>query len=156
MPVYFERLLPPLTWYLVAFGIVASVFVAFIFVTGPLPAIVGASIAILIAAAVIFSQVAVVRVDDEGTLTAGRSALARSYRGAAEPLDAEETRAVLGAKADARAHLATHGYCPTAVRVRVEDAADPHPYWVVSTRQPRRLASALGWAPEGHDGGVAS
>lgn len=147
MPVYYERLLPPLTWYLVALGIVGSVFVAFIFVTGPLPAILGAIIAALVAAAVIVSQASSVRVDGDGTLTVGRSSLGSVYRGPAEPLDAEQTRAVLGAKADARAHLAVHAFCPTSVRVRVQDAADPHPYWVVSSRQPRRLASALGWRP---------
>lgn len=148
MSAYYERLLPPLTWYLVALGIVASVFVAFIFVTGPLAATLGAIVATLAAAAVIFSQVSFVRVDDDGTLTAGRSSLGRPYRGSAEPLDAEQTRAVLGAKADARAHLAVHGFCPTSVQVRVLDAADPHPYWVVSSRQPRRLANALGWQPQ--------
>lgn len=148
MPAYYERLLPPLTWYLVAAGIVGSVFVAFVFATCPLAAILGASVAALAAAAVIVSQASFVRVDGDGTLTAGRSSLEAAYRGPAEPLDAEQTRAVLGAEADARAHLAVHGFCPTSVRVRVHDAADPHPYWVVSSRQPRRLATALGWRPQ--------
>jgi hypothetical protein len=29
------------------------------------------------------------------------------------------------------------------VRVEVSDAADPVPYWLVSTRRPQRLAAAL-------------
>lgn len=145
MPAYFERLLPPATWYLVALGIIGSVFVAFVFVTSLAVATLAAALATVICAAVIFSQVAVVAVDGDGVLSVGRSTLAPSYRGAAAPLDAEQTRSILGAKADARAYLAVHGFCPTAVQVRVEDAADPHPYWVISTRQPRRLATALGW-----------
>ena len=128
-----------------ALGIVGSVFVAFVFVTSLTAATLAAGLATVVCAAIIFSQVAVVAVDREGVLTVGRSSLPPSYRGAAEPLDAEQTRSILGAKADARAYLAVHGFCPTAVRVRVEDAADPHPYWVISTRQPRRLATALGW-----------
>lgn len=148
VPPYLERLSPPITWYLVALGVVGSVFVVFIFVTGPFVAAVGAGVTALFAVAIIASQATSVRVGTDGVLTVGRSTLASAYRGAARPLDADETRAILGAKADVRAYLALRGYCPTAVRVEVEDAADPHPYWVVSTRQPRRLATALGWSPE--------
>ncbi|MGH3340752.1 MAG: DUF3093 family protein [Propionibacteriaceae bacterium] len=31
----------------------------------------------------------------------------------------------------------------TAVEITLEDAVDPVPYWLVSTRRPQRLADAL-------------
>ena len=32
---------------------------------------------------------------------------------------------------------------PESVEIAVDDAADPHPYWLVGTRQPQQLLAAL-------------
>jgi hypothetical protein len=34
-------------------------------------------------------------------------------------------------------------YLSRAVRVEIDDPADPAPYWLLSTRHPERLAAAL-------------
>ncbi len=44
---------------------------------------------------------------------------------------------------DARAWLLLRGWIPGVVRVRLDDPDDPTPYWLVSSRHPRRLAAAL-------------
>jgi hypothetical protein len=54
-----------------------------------------------------------------------------------------ERRAALGPGLDARAHLAIRSWIPTAVRIHLGDPTDPTPYWVVSTRQPQRLAAEI-------------
>ena len=35
----------------------------------------------------------------------------------------------------------------TTVELTLADPADPVPYWLVSTRRPGALATALGWLP---------
>jgi hypothetical protein len=64
--------------------------------------------------------------------------------GAAAALDAEATRRLAGRDADARAYLLLRPYLSRAVRIDIDDPADPTPYWLVSTRRPDRLAAALG------------
>jgi len=80
---------------------------------------------------------------DEHGLRAGRANLPWSAIGAVRALDAESADALRSRDADPRAYLALRGYVATAVRVEVDDAADPTPYWYVSTRRPAELAAAL-------------
>ncbi|HNI70134.1 MAG TPA: DUF3093 family protein [Marmoricola sp.] len=58
-------------------------------------------------------------------------------------LDKEATRELLGVGADARAYLLTRPYLKRSVRVEITDPADPTPYWVIGTRRPAELASAI-------------
>ena len=53
------------------------------------------------------------------------------------------TRRVHGVDADARAFLVTRPYISRAVKVTIEDPADPTPYWLISSRHPRQLTAAL-------------
>jgi hypothetical protein len=69
--------------------------------------------------------------------------LPRDVVGSVDVLDHEATRRVLGPDADARAFLVTRPYVRSAVKVEVADAADPTPYWIVSSRAPEQLASSL-------------
>jgi hypothetical protein len=78
-----------------------------------------------------------------GELRAGRAHIAVTHLGAAEALDAEQTRRVAGAEADVRAYLLLRPYLKRAVRVAITDPADPTPYWLISTRHPDRLAGVL-------------
>lgn len=84
----------------------------------------------------------VVQVDDRG-VQVGAALLEWPYVGAIEARDAEATRARLGMDADARAFVVQRPYLDSTVEIEVVDAADPHPYWLVGTRQPRALAHAL-------------
>lgn len=58
-------------------------------------------------------------------------------------LTAGQWREALGPALDARAHLVIRGWVSTGVRVAVEDARDPVPYWLVSSRHPDALTAAL-------------
>jgi hypothetical protein len=57
--------------------------------------------------------------------------------------------------ADARAYLLLRPYVKQSVQVPVEDPADPTPYWMLSTRRPHDLATAITEAATGTEDRVA-
>jgi hypothetical protein len=58
-------------------------------------------------------------------------------------LDAEGKREVLGVAAHPLAFVVQRPWVRGAVQVVLDDPADPTPFWVVSTRDPVRLATVL-------------
>ena len=143
---YRERLSVPLRWWVQATMLLATVWLAFV-VAMPVWA---ASTAVGVLVAITYglflwvgSATVSVR---EGELRAGRAHIPLELLGPALPLGAEDTRRVLGVDADARAYLLTRPYLKRSVQVLVTDPADPTPYWLVSTRHPTQLVSALGGA----------
>jgi hypothetical protein len=140
---YRERLTAPLSWWALALLFGLAVGWAFYVAT---PAWVAAG-AFAVATAVSSSVVgsygsALVEVSDEG-FRAGRAQLPWSAVGGVRALTADEARRAAGVDADARAYLLLRGYCGGAVRVEVDDPADPTPYWLVSTRHPLAIASTM-------------
>ena len=94
----------------------------------------------------------VIRVDDQ-VVRAGRARLPLGYVGTVTVLDRAGLRERLRS-GDARAYLVVRSWAtPAAVLVEVTDEVDPHPYWVVSSRHPARLAQALIEAPRTTVGG---
>ena len=79
----------------------------------------------------------------DGVLQAGRARIEAGYLGAVESLDPEATRRAAGVEADARAYLLLRPYLKRAVKVHIDNPADPAPYWLLSTRHPDRLAAAI-------------
>lgn len=141
---YAERLTVPLRWWVQGTMLVASLWLA---VAVALPstlvsALIAAGAAVLMAAAFLTYGSARVSVAG-GEFHAGRAHIAVEHIGAVDALDAEDTRRVAGRDADARAYLVLRPYLKRSVRVMIEDPADPAPYWLVSTRHPDRLATAL-------------
>lgn len=58
-------------------------------------------------------------------------------------LDADGRREVLGVAADPLAFVVQRPWIGGAIQVVLDDPADPTPYWVVSSRRPIELATAL-------------
>jgi hypothetical protein len=140
---YNERLTVPLRWWVQATMLLATLWLAFV-VAMPLWAASAAAGALLLVVYAFFVWIGSARLDlRDGVLQAGTAHIAVEHLGKVEPLDREETRRVLGVDADARAFLLTRPYLRRSVKVLVHDPADPTPYWLLSTRHPRRLASAL-------------
>jgi len=79
----------------------------------------------------------------ETEFIAGRARLPLSAVGAASAYSGEEAVMERGQRLDARAWLLLRGWVQPVVRVNVEDAADPTPYWLVSTRHPESVVAAL-------------
>ena len=140
---YDERLGVPLRWWALATMFLASVLLAFLVAT---PAWVALTATALLSAAVLggFWRYGHARVTvRDGVLSAGRARIAVQHVGAVQALDAEATHRLAGRDADARAYLLLRPYLRRAVRIAIDDPADPTPYWLVSTRRPTRLAAAL-------------
>ena len=143
VPSYTERLTVPLRWWVQGVMLIATLWLAVVVAA---PALVAAVVAVLCLAlmAALFGSYGAAVVSVEGdTFRAGRAQIPRAYVGAVEALDEDRTRLVAGREADARAFLVLRPYLKRSVKVEILDAADPTPYWLVSTRHPERLAAAL-------------
>ena len=140
---YSERLHVPLRWWAQTTMAMAVVWFALIVSTPEWIAWTGTGV--LLAAVVgLLVWIGSSRVEvRDGNLYVGPARIELHHVGAVEALDKEATRRVHGPDADARAFLHTRPYISRAVRIAIDDPADPTPYWLVSTRHPRTLAAAL-------------
>jgi hypothetical protein len=103
-------------------------------------------------AGAIFAAASATIMVDSGELIAGRARIDLTYLNGAIPLDKAAASHRAGPGADARAFLVVRPYIAGAVEITLNDPDDPVPYWLVSTRHPRQLASALSAAISAADG----
>jgi len=139
---YRERLWAPFGWWAVPTVLVSTAGVA---VGYPLGLAAGAATFALLEGLTIWlllSAAAVIRVAD-GILLAGRAHLPLTVVSDVRALDAGAAARLRGVDADARAYLLLRPWVQAAVRVDLDDPADPTPYWYLSTRRPDELAAAL-------------
>jgi energy-coupling factor transporter transmembrane protein EcfT len=147
LPGYRERLFVPLRWWVQGVMFVATLWLALV-VAVPGVWAWAATAAILALMALAFvaygsANIMVVQDGQGGHLRAGRARIEAGYLGAASALDAEASRRAAGVDADARAFLLLRPYLKRAVKVQISDPADPAPYWLLGTRHPESLATAL-------------
>jgi len=141
--VYDERLGVPLRWWALATMFLASMLLAFLVATPLWIALTGTAVLVVLVLTLFLGYGAARISVHDGVLTAGRARIPLAHVGDVVPLDADDTRRLAGRDADARAYLLLRPYLRRAVRIRIDDPADPTPYWLVSTRRPERLAAAL-------------
>jgi hypothetical protein len=140
---YRERLIAPLSWWIVvvAFGLVWGWIM--LVATNPPMASGTAILATAVTGGLVWSYGSIlVEAGPEG-LHVGSAHLPAANVGDVEALDPPAFRERLGPKADARAWLKTRPYVESGVQVGVDDPSDPAPYWLVSSRRPEALAAAL-------------
>lgn len=132
----------PLMWWVVALAFVGTFVVAIAVIVQPA---VGIGVAVVAAAGVAAFLVGTAPVTsvDGAVVTVNGARLEAPYIGEVRTLNRDEARSRLGPGADARAHLVYRSYAEDAVEIDIADPADPHPYWLVSTRNPERLAAAI-------------
>jgi hypothetical protein len=142
-PEYSERLWPgPVAWIL-AFGSIAALAIAYGSslgaVSGWLVALGGGAVATILIA----RSAALVTVTDQ-QLHAGQAGIEWEFTGRVLPLDADQARTARGPQGDPTAFMLLRpGVGPGAVVIEVTDPADPHRTWLVATRHPERLARAI-------------
>ena len=142
MRTYDERLWPP-AWLWLAGGVfVGSLGVSFYAALGPFFGLAAVLVPGGLLTWGLVSSAAVVRVEG-GELVAGRAHIPLEHLGPAEPLDAEQARAVRGPQSDPAGYHLIRGWVPAGVRLQVTDPADTTPYWFVATRRPPALAAAI-------------
>lgn len=140
---YRERLYVPLRWWVQGTMFLATLWIAFIVSLPHWVAWTATGVAFALTYAW-FLLVGAARIEIVGgQLQAGDARIPLDLLGTPEPLDADDTRRVMGVDAHARAFLLTRPYLKRSVRVPVHDPDDPTPYWLLSTRRPATLARAL-------------
>ena len=141
-----ERVFPPVMWWVVAALISAMTSLIVLPVWRP-----GGIILPLVCCAGAFlllyrSSPTVAVTSTE--LYAGPAHISRDLISGVTPLAGDTARWALGPGLDARAFLLSRPWSKSAVRIDIDDPEDPTPYWIVSTREPARLAAALGATSE--------
>lgn len=141
MPAYREKLWPTF-WF---FIITALVIPASILIFAPINMLAG-----VITAAVLYAGCVVVLILSspvitvaDGVLTAGNARIQTSMLGEPEAFYGAEATAERGPRLDARAWLLIRGWVQPVLRVPILDENDPAPYWLISTREPKKLAAAI-------------
>ena len=144
MTTYRERLTAPVSWWLAAL-VFAAVWGWIMLVVTTWPIAIAATIVVAVPCLyVVWRYGSLLITVDADTLRVGRASIARAHIGAVEPLHRADYRLKLGTGADARGYLVTRPYLDRGVLVPIEDASDPTPYWLVSSRRPDAFAAALG------------
>lgn len=139
---YRERLTAPVVWWVLAVLFALSCGVAVGFYLGPALGIGTGVLALVLGVALLTSAGTRIEVDAR-RLRVGRAMIDFDYVAGSRVLDAAATARRTGPDADARAYLVLRPYAPTSVEVTLDDAADPAPYWLISTRHPQALADAI-------------
>ena len=78
-----------------------------------------------------------------GVLRAGNATLPLSQAGDVVPLDEKQAAQLRGPRGDPAAHLMLRPYLKRAVYIALADPSDGVPYWLVATRHPAELATAI-------------
>jgi hypothetical protein len=138
---YRERLWPA-PWVFVATALVIP---ASLLVFLPISTTAGLVCAVVLYGAIVVVLLVttpVVEVDD-ALLTAGRARLPRTAIASVTSFTGADATRQRGIALDARAWLLLRGWIPGLVKVQLDDPSDPTPYWLVSTRHPTELVTAL-------------
>jgi hypothetical protein len=139
-------------WWLLAAGFVLSLWLALGPALGPAGSGVAALAVAVVSAGALLSYGSVTVVVDGDGLHAGGAQLPLWAVGRVDALGGAAARAARGPEAGPSTHLLLRGYVDGIVRVEVADPDDPMTSWVVSSRRPAALATALvrardaGWA----------
>ncbi len=144
MLIYRERLLPGPWVFIICGLLIPASLLVFLPINETLGVI---SAVVLYAAAAILLVLGSPRIEvTDVELLAGRAKLPLANVGEATGYTGTEATAERGVRLDARAWLVIRGWISPVVKVIVDDANDPAPYWLVSTRNPTALIAALAQA----------
>jgi hypothetical protein len=139
--VYSERLWPSAGIWAATIGFGAAL--------GLIPAPISARVAVITAVVGVVASVTLLVISTPMlTVTAkqfaaGRARVPVTVVATIDELDREQMRQARGVRLDARAYLCIRGWLPAGARVVLADPEDPTPYWIVSSRRPEALATAL-------------
>jgi hypothetical protein len=140
---YRERLLVPVSYWLIAVPVVVTLGAeAYFFVDGIIPPLVIVVLYLIVAAFLVNWSSATIEVSD-GVLRAGKDSLPLSEAEEAIALDDKQAMALGGPRADPAAHILLRPYLKRAVYIGLADPGQGVPYWLVATRHPAELAAAI-------------
>lgn len=76
-------------------------------------------------------------------LQVGKAQIERKYLGDVEAFTGADATEQRGTKLHGKAYLCIRGWISPVVKITIDDAEDPTPYWLTSTRRPEQLTAAL-------------
>ena len=140
---YREHLRVPLSWWLLAIPVIAilgaEVYAGF---AGFIPPLIYAVFTAVVAGFLLTWGAASIEVTD-GALRAGSATLPLSQVGDVVPLAEKQAALLRGPRADPAAHLMLRPYLKRAVYIALADADSGVPYWLIATRHPKELVTAI-------------
>lgn len=140
---YRERLLPGWWVWLVALGLVTMVSVAYGAALGAAVGWVTAAVGAVVAGILLWTSAPIVAVTPEG-VRAGGALLPPDAVGEVRAVGPQDIATLRGPGADARIFVVLRpSTAPGGLLIHVADDDDPHPAWLVSSRHPDRMASAI-------------
>jgi DUF3093 family protein len=140
---YRERLLVPASYWLLAVPVVVSLGAeAYFFVDGIIPPLVIGLFAVIVGVFLVHWSAATIEVTGN-VLRAGNDTLALSEADRVLALDERQAAQLRGPKGDPAARLLLRPYLKRAVYVGLAEPAEGVPYWLVATRHPEALATAI-------------
>ena len=146
---YRERLLVPVSYWLLAVPSIAFLGAEAWFVAGGIVPPITLAVLSLIAAVFLINWGSATIEVTGGVLRAGRDTLPLGEAGEVVALDEKQAALLRGPRADPAAHLFLRPYVKRAVYIGLAHPADGVPYWLISTRHPDRLTAAIGRASAG-------
>lgn len=140
---YYERLWVPLSWWLLAIPVIAvlggELYAGF---GGLVPPLIYAAFIIVVGGFLLHWSVTTVEVTG-GTLRAGSDTLPLGQAAEVAALDERQATLLRGPRADPAAHILLRPYLKRAVYIRLAEPGSGVPYWLVTTRRPAELATAI-------------
>jgi DUF3093 family protein len=140
---YREHLRVPVSWWLLAVPVIAvlggEVYAGF---GGFIPPLIYAVFIAAVAGFLLAWGAACVEVAD-GALRAGGATLPLGQISDVVALDEKQAALLRGPRADPAAHLMLRPYLKRAVYIALADPGNEVPYWLVATRHPEELATAI-------------
>jgi hypothetical protein len=92
---------------------------------------------------VLYFRTALTITVDEKFLYAGKARIEHQYIGEVSALTNAQLKLARTRDADPSAFLAIRFWSGKAIKVEVKDARDATPYWLISSKNPKRLVEAL-------------
>ena len=140
---YREHLRVPVSWWLLAIPSIvilgAEIWAGF---GGFIPPLIYAVLTAVVAGSLLSWGATSIEVTN-GVLRAGNATLPLSQAGDVVPLDEKQTAQLRGPRGDPAAHLMLRPYLKRAVYIGLADPSDGVPYWLIATRHPAELATAI-------------
>jgi hypothetical protein len=140
---YRETLRTPLWWYLVGAGVAALLAAEFHIAGLALTDWIPFGTLLPLAALIVWSLGRSKLEIADGEIRIRGAHLPLRYVSGAVALDAETLRRVVGREGDPAAFVSIRWWIGPGVQLWLDDPDDPAPYWVVSTRHPRDVVTAI-------------
>lgn len=136
-----EWFIPGFAWWLSAPGFGAAIGLALLPLSTTV-ALIGAILMTALMIALLLTWSPRIRVES-GTLYAGTAHIDCQWLGEGESVTGTELREALGPKLDARTWVCVRPWVKHAVVLENQDPQDPAPAWVIATRHPDQLLTAI-------------